>query len=123
MTEKMTTEKMMSNREFFKKVAELEGISEEITEKAKALYTKEVEKSNARKNSPEAKEKEERKENIYNFLVENPTTLFTAEEIGNALGIDKAKVTPSCTKLVDEGKITRERVKVDKNKPYGYKAV
>lgn len=111
----------MTNREFFIAVASA-NISEDITAKANEL----IEALNARndkRKSADSKEKQataERQRKVLDFLRENPTQIFTRDEISAATGLTDGQVTSACSALINNTLVTKGEVKVDKAKKVCY---
>lgn len=103
----------MTNREFFVAVANATNLPSELTEHAAAQIAK-MDAKNADRSSKPSKASianEPIKVSILGFVT---TEGALAAEIGVGVGISTAKASSLCNQLVEDGKLTREEVKVPK---------
>lgn len=113
----------MTNREFFVAVANATNLPAELTEHAAAQIAK-MDAKNAERSSKPSKASianEPIKVSILGFVTAEGAL---AAEIGVGVGISTAKASSLCNQLVEDGKLTREEVKVPKvGKRWKYFAV
>lgn len=103
----------MTNREFLNAVI-ASAISDEMTEKAKALIASMDRKNEARKDKPSktAIANEPVKKAIVEYLTANGTKV--ASEVGEGVAITTQKASALCRQLVEDGVLKVTEVKVPK---------
>ena len=106
----MTT---MTTREFLNAIVSA-NLSDEMTDKAKALIASLDKRNSARKAKPSktAVANEPIKKAIVDYLTNNGKKV--ASEIGEGLSITTQKASALCRQLVAEGRVVVEEVKVPK---------
>lgn len=110
----------MTIREFYQTVLDAH-ISEDM-DKASAELIKKLDDRNEKRKSADSKAKREtadRRTAVLNFLSTNEG-VFTRGDIALATGLSAGQVTAACKVLIDDGKVVKSEVKVDKTKKIGY---
>ena len=109
----------MTNREFYTAIVTA-NISEELTAFAQDAIAKLDKKNEDRKKTPSktAIANEPIKAKILAFVTENPNAL--ASEIAVACEVTTAKASALCTRMVADGTMKSEEVKVKGRKVHGY---
>ncbi len=109
----------MTNREFFNAVVTA-NISDELTAFAREALQKLDTRNEARKNKPSktAIANEPIKAQILAFVGENPKAV--ASDIAVACEITTAKASSLCTRMVSDGTMKSEEVKIKGRKVHGY---
>lgn len=109
----------MTTREFYNAVVTA-NISDELTAFAQEALQKLDTRNEARKNKPSKKtlENEPIKAQILAHVTENPKAI--AADIAVACGITTAKASALCTRMVGDGAMKSEEVKIKGRKVHGY---
>lgn len=109
----------MTNREFFNAVVTA-NISDELTAFAQEAIQKLDTRNETRKNKPSktAIANEPIKAQILAYVTENAKAI--AADIAVACGITTAKASSLCTRMVSDGTMKSEEVKVKGRKVHGY---
>jgi Fic family protein len=110
----------MTYREYFNAVLNA-NISDEMNEVSVEFLSK-LDSRNEKRKTVVTKDKAEaasRRDMVLGFLKENEGS-FTRDEIAVAIGITPNQVTGACTTLVNEGKVNKTEVKVDKSRKVAY---
>lgn len=109
----------MTNREFFNAVVTA-NISDELTAFAREALQKLDTRNEARKNKPSktAIANEPIKAQILAYVTENAKAI--ASDIAVACGITTAKASSLCTRMVSDGTMKSEEVKIKGRKVHGY---
>ena len=105
----------MTNREFFVAVANFDGISADLADKANELIASLDAKNEKRKSTDSKAKKEtaERRNNVLDY-VSACAGQVSRDEVAAALGITVGQATSALTALVKDGMIEKSTVKIDK---------
>ena len=110
----------MTIREFYQSVID-GNITEDTLNKANELLNA-LDARNEKRKSADSKAKREtadRRTAVLNFLSNNEG-VFLRDAIAEATGLTVGQVSSACKALIDEGKVAKSEVKVDKTKKIGY---
>lgn len=110
----------MTIREFYQTVLDAH-ISEDM-DKASAELIKKLDDRNEKRKSADSKAKREtadRRTAVLNFL-NNNEGVFLRDAIAEATGLTVGQVSSACKALIDDGKVVKSEVKVEKTKKIGY---
>lgn len=110
----------MTYREYFNNVLSA-NISDEMNEVSVEFLSK-LDNRNEKRKGAMTKDKVEssaRREAVFAYLKGNEG-VFTRDTIAEALGISVGQVSGACKVLVDEGRIVKSEIKVDKTRKIGY---